>query len=84
MDENQSSGDSNRRQLMYAFGVYSGVGMQLVISVVVGIFAGQWLDEKLGTGPWLMIIGLLLGTVAGFYNLIRILNNFQKKKQDNE
>jgi F0F1-type ATP synthase assembly protein I len=29
------------------------------------LLGGQWLDKKLGTGPWLALIGLGFGIAAG-------------------
>lgn len=48
------------------------VGIEVAISTVVGLLAGQWLDGKLGTEPILTILGLLLGVIAGFRSLIRV------------
>ena len=42
-------------------GVFLTVGIQLAVTVVVLFFLGRWLDERLGTSPWLMLAGLLLG-----------------------
>lgn len=52
-----------------------GVGFQFVILVLVFLFGGQWLDGKLGTGPWLMIAGLMVGGALGFWSLLRVARN---------
>jgi F0F1-type ATP synthase assembly protein I len=49
----------------------ASVGIEFAVSTVIGLLGGRWLDGKLGTEPWLMIVGLLLGIVAGFRSLIR-------------
>ena len=49
-----------------------GVGLQFVVTVLVCLFAGQWLDRKFGTYPWLMIAGMMLGSGLGFWSLIRL------------
>jgi len=49
----------------------ASVGIELSVSTVIGLLGGRWLDGKLGTDPWLMIAGLLLGVFAGFRSLIR-------------
>lgn len=72
--------DKKGDPFLIAFGIYGAVGFQLAISVVAGLFAGEWADGKLGTEPWLTLVGLLIGSVAGFYNLIRIMNWKQKRK----
>jgi len=53
------------------FGPFLTLGLQLALSVVALFFLGRWLDSELSTAPWLMIIGLLLGAVAGFTNFVR-------------
>ncbi len=58
---------------LLTLGIYGAIGLQLAISVVVGVMAGRWLDERWGTTPWLTIVGMLLGSTAGFWNLIRLL-----------
>lgn len=52
-------------------GVLSGVGLTLVIATVLGLVGGYALDRWLGTAPWLLLVGLLLGIASGFINLFR-------------
>jgi F0F1-type ATP synthase assembly protein I len=47
------------------------VGTILVACIVCGYFLGSFLDRKLGTSPWLVVAGVLLGTAAGFVELFR-------------
>jgi ATP synthase protein I len=47
------------------------VGITFVVPTVIGLVGGYWLDRWLGTAPWLAMIGLGLGIVAGFANLFR-------------
>ncbi len=77
MNEPKPKGDP----FLIAFGVYGAVGFQLALTVIGGLFLGDWSDKKLGTSPWLTILGLVLGSIGGFYNLIRILNWHQEKKR---
>jgi len=50
---------------------YAGIGFDLVVPVLLGVFAGRWLDSRWGTRPWLLIVGSLLGMVVGFYSFLR-------------
>jgi ATP synthase protein I len=50
----------------------STVGIQLVLSTFVGFGMGYFLDRFLGTFPWLTVIFLILGIVAGFRELLRV------------
>ena len=56
-------------------GVYIGSGFQFAAAIAAGLFAGWWLDGKLGTSPLLLIAGCLAGAAAGFWYLVRSLGN---------
>ena len=53
-------------------GLAYAAAIALFASVVSGLIAGWLLDRWLGTGPWLLVAGIVLGAAAGFYELIRI------------
>jgi ATP synthase protein I len=59
----------------------ASVGIEFSISVVIGLLGGRWLDGKLGSEPWLMIVGLLLGVAAGFRGLIRAAKQANRAAQ---
>lgn len=54
------------------------VGLNFVFSTFIGLGFGYWLDGVFKTSPWLMLIFLLIGIVAGFLELFRMA-----KKEDN-
>jgi ATP synthase protein I len=66
------------------YGSYGSVGLELALSVLVGLFGGRWLDSKLGTAPWLTWIGLGLGIIAGYRAIWLALKqaNREAKKAD--
>jgi F0F1-type ATP synthase assembly protein I len=35
------------------------------------MYAGRWLDGRLGTGPWFFLVGALLGVAVGFWSFFR-------------
>ncbi len=45
------------------------IGLHLVSGVVVGTAAGYFLDKWLDTGPWLLLLFMVFGIVAGFKNV---------------
>jgi ATP synthase protein I len=53
-------------------GIAYAAGLVLFSSVVSLCGAGWLLDRWLGTKPWLLVIGIVLGAVAGFYQFIRL------------
>jgi len=50
------------------------VGTILVACIVVGYLLGSYLDKRLGTSPWLVLVGVVLGTAAGFVELFRTVS----------
>ncbi|MBI2336305.1 MAG: AtpZ/AtpI family protein [Deltaproteobacteria bacterium] len=56
-------------------GLYSGLGVQLAVLVGGGLWLGDYLDRQFSTQPWLALTGLVLGAVASFYQLIKIVKN---------
>ena len=61
-------GPESGKQLK-AFARIGAVGIELALSVVIGLLAGRWLDGKLSTEPYLTLVGLILGVIAGFRSL---------------
>jgi F0F1-type ATP synthase assembly protein I len=49
------------------------VGLQFAGAILLFMFAGRWLDARLGTAPWLLLAGVAVGAVTGFYALYRTL-----------
>lgn len=61
-----------------------GVGFFIGGSIVLGVFAGLWLDSKLNTSPILVIVGLVLGVVIAFYGVYQMLLPLIGNKQSKE
>ena len=48
---------------------YAGVGIQFAAAIILFLYAGQWLDRRLGTSPIFLILGVFLGAGAAFYSM---------------
>ena len=57
-----------------------GLGLQFVVTVLVCLFAGQWLDRRLGTTPWLLLAGVLLGGALGMWTMLRVAKEQEKRQ----
>jgi len=53
------------------WGKHLGVGLQILVGVVLGYFAGSWLDRKYGWSPWGVVACTMLGLAGGMYLLIK-------------
>lgn len=50
---------------------YIHLGTQLVVTLLLGLFGGQWLDGRWGTSPALTVVGCVLGIGLGMAVVIR-------------
>jgi ATP synthase protein I len=73
----------NKHQLIKSVGFLSGVGISLVAAILIGLAMGYYLDKWLGTSPWMLLLFLLFGIIAGFRN-IYILTDRELKRQQQE
>lgn len=60
-------------------GQYVGAGIQMAVSTFLCLLGGNWLDQHLGTSPFLLILGTFVGAVSGFFNFYKILTSTQNK-----
>ena len=51
---------------------------EIAATTLVGGGIGWMLDRWLETGPWMLLLFFLLGVVAGFWNLMKAVNNEAK------
>jgi F0F1-type ATP synthase assembly protein I len=58
---------------------YAGAGLQFAMTLVVFMFLGIWLDKRLGSSPWFVLICVFVGAAAGFYSIYRKLMGATKR-----
>ncbi len=63
-------------------GRYGTVGLELALSVLVGLFGGQFLDKYFGTSPWLTLIGAGYGIAAGVRALYRAAQRATREAEE--
>jgi len=63
--------------------MYGSLGFQFAGTFLVLGAVGWWLDGQLGTAPWLMLVGIVLGAGGGFYSMVKkVPGGFGKSPQD--
>ncbi|MDA0338549.1 MAG: AtpZ/AtpI family protein [Proteobacteria bacterium] len=80
----KSRSDATKPREASAHSVGIRVGIDLLVGVAFGIGLGLLLDMWLGTKPWLMIVFMFLGTIAGIRNVIRTAKLENKKARDQQ
>lgn len=51
------------------------------LMMVLPALGGLWLDRTFGTGPWLLIVGALLGLLASMMHLLRMVGAIQSSQR---
>ncbi len=59
---------------------YIQASWSLAAAVALGVLAGYFADKKLGTTPWLLLAGSVLGMALGVYAFIRAILMAERKR----
>jgi len=72
-----------RKRKKYKWLVFIAIGFELGFSVIAGIVLGQYIDKWLEIEtPWFTIVGLVLGMIAGFTILIRMIKKIDDRENN--
>lgn len=63
--------DDDPEEVNRKSGMAYAAAISLFAAVVAGLLLGWFLDRWLGTRPWLLVTGLVLGAAGGLYEFIR-------------
>jgi len=58
--------------------LFSEIGLSLLVTTLIGVLAGYWVDGQLGTLPIFLIIGFFIGAGAGTLMIYRLVSRFLK------
>lgn len=56
--------------------LFSEIALVLLTTTLLGVLAGYWVDQQLGTLPIFVLVGLLLGFGAGGLAVQRLISRF--------
>jgi F0F1-type ATP synthase assembly protein I len=59
--------------------LFSEIGLVLLVTTLVGVLAGYWVDTQLGTLPIFLVVGFLVGAGMGALAIYRLINRFLAK-----
>jgi ATP synthase protein I len=71
----------DRKRLYKRVVRYSAVGLEMGFSVAIGVAIGYYLDRYFHSGPWLTLIFLMLGVVAGFRSLFSLMKGLDQDER---
>ncbi len=62
----------------------AGIGVQFVAVLLASLYGGRWLDERFGTAPWFLLLGVLLGFSLSLVYIFRRLGAGAKDPREGE
>jgi len=63
---------------------YAALGTEVSLTVAGAAWLGWWLDKALGSGPWLLLAMVLLGTAVAMLRLFRLASALQRQEEREE
>ncbi len=76
--------DKERRKMYLTVADLSTMGFAMVFSIVLGLLAGSYLDNKFDTAPYLTFIFLFGGIMAGFRMMYKTYMRFFSEDKSGE
>ena len=70
--------DEDLKKTIKDLAYFSSIGFAMALSIAIGVVVGYYIDEKFGTDPWFLYIGLGLGIAAAFRNLYLMYQRAKK------
>jgi F0F1-type ATP synthase assembly protein I len=58
--------------------LFSEIGLSLLVTTLIGVLVGSWIDGQLGTLPIFVIVGFFVGAGAGTLMIYRLVSRFLK------
>ena len=75
--------DKEQRTILQAFMLITQLGVNVLVTMGLCVWFGNWLDKQFGTG-FLVIVFLILGMLASYRNGYMMTRRFVKKNKTRE
>jgi F0F1-type ATP synthase assembly protein I len=56
--------------------LFSEIGLSLLVTTLVGVLVGRWVDAQLGSLPVFVIVGFFIGAGSGTVLIYRLVSRF--------
>lgn len=74
----------NKRDVIKSLLNYSSLGLEMGLSVAIGIGIGYFLDSYFKTYPYLTIIFMIFGIVAAMKTIFTLLKKIERENREDE
>ena len=72
---------NNKFKIFENLALITQIGLMMIIPILLSLFIGKFLDDKLGTGNIFLFIFIIIGVCASFINLYKVaMRGYNKRK----
>jgi ATP synthase protein I len=68
--------DDLRAQIARSMVLMSAIGVDMAVVLGTGVFLGHLVDTRAGTGPWGLLVGIVLGLTSGLFSAFRLIQRY--------
>lgn len=65
-------------------GGMGSLGLEIALSIVLPLLLGSWLDKRWETGPWMSVVGFVLGLATAARTVVRAMRAMKKVAEKEE
>lgn len=62
------------RSVLHNLSLITQLGLSIITPILIGVYLGGYIDEKVGTQMIFRMIFIIVGVAAGFLNLFKLSN----------
>lgn len=78
------SKDGRWKNVVQVGGPAGTMGLHIVSAIIVGLVIGYYLDEWLGTKPYLIMVFFVFGVMAGFKMVFEDFRRLQRRQEEQQ
>ena len=60
---------------------YAGIGVSFMIEAAIVGGLGSWADDAWGTGPWLLLSGVMIGVTLATMSLVKSISIMERESR---
>lgn len=72
-NKNDKKEDSLRNSVVFSFSLIGQIGFATALPLVIFSLLGKYFDNKLGTSPYLFLLGILIATIQIYFYIRKIV-----------
>ena len=73
-----------RKEAFSALTTYGTIGIEMGLSLVIGLGIGYWIDGRLGTKPVFTFVFMMFGLISGMRRLYTLWKKIEKENERND